>query len=54
MALVKCPECGKKVSDTAVSCPNCGYGIKEHFERERKQAAKRREYQRAIERSKGM
>ena len=25
MALIKCPECGKEISDTAKSCPNCGY-----------------------------
>ena len=25
MALVKCPECGKEISDKADSCPNCGY-----------------------------
>ena len=32
MALVKCPECGKEnVSDAAESCPNCGYGVKEHY-----------------------
>lgn len=24
MALVKCPECGREVSDTAANCPNCG------------------------------
>lgn len=24
MALVKCPECGKEISDKATSCPNCG------------------------------
>lgn len=24
MALIKCPECGKEVSDKATSCPNCG------------------------------
>lgn len=24
MALIKCPECGRDVSDKAVSCPNCG------------------------------
>ena len=24
MALIKCPECGKKISDKAPSCPNCG------------------------------
>ena len=28
MALIKCPECGKEISDTAKSCPNCGYEIK--------------------------
>lgn len=27
MALIKCPECGKEVSDKACSCPNCGYPI---------------------------
>lgn len=25
MALIKCPECGKEVSDKASACPNCGY-----------------------------
>ena len=24
MALIKCPECGKEISDKAESCPNCG------------------------------
>lgn len=34
MALIKCPECGReKVSDSADVCPDCGYGIKEHFKR---------------------
>lgn len=33
MALVKCPECGREnVSDSAASCPECGYAIKEHFD----------------------
>lgn len=27
MALIKCPECGKEVSDSAKTCPNCGYPI---------------------------
>jgi ribosomal protein L37E len=30
MALIKCPECGKEISDMANSCPNCGYPIKEN------------------------
>lgn len=24
MALIKCPECGREISDKAVSCPGCG------------------------------
>lgn len=27
MALVRCPECGKAVSEHAKACPNCGYPI---------------------------
>ena len=27
MALIKCPECGKEISDKAASCPKCGYPI---------------------------
>ena len=27
MALIKCPECGKEVSENAVACPNCGNPI---------------------------
>lgn len=25
MAMIKCPECGKEISDTARSCPDCGW-----------------------------
>lgn len=25
MALIKCPECGKEISDKAPACPHCGY-----------------------------
>lgn len=33
MALTKCPECGRaNVSDSAEMCPDCGYGIKAHFQ----------------------
>lgn len=28
MALVQCPECGKEISDQAISCPRCGYVMK--------------------------
>lgn len=27
MALINCPECGKEISDRALSCPNCGCPI---------------------------
>ena len=27
MALIKCPECGKEVSDTAKTCVHCGYKL---------------------------
>lgn len=29
MALIKCPECGKEVSDQAASCPSCGHPLKQ-------------------------
>lgn len=29
MALIKCPECGREISDKAVSCPGCGYPIQD-------------------------
>lgn len=28
MALIKCPECQKEVSDTNHKCPNCGFVLK--------------------------
>lgn len=32
MALIKCPECGREVSDRAKSCPNCGFPLTEVIE----------------------
>lgn len=29
MALVRCPECGKEISDSAKNCPGCGYAFNE-------------------------
>jgi DNA-directed RNA polymerase subunit RPC12/RpoP len=31
MALIKCPECGKDVSNSASMCPHCGFDIQESF-----------------------
>ena len=28
MALIKCAECGREISDKAEMCPGCGYPIK--------------------------
>jgi len=28
MALIKCPECGKEISDKAPACPNCGIPLR--------------------------
>lgn len=30
MALIKCPECGKEISDKAEMCINCGFPLKQH------------------------
>ena len=27
MALIKCPECNKEISDQAISCPHCGFPL---------------------------
>lgn len=29
MALIKCPECGREISNAATSCPHCGYPLGE-------------------------
>ncbi len=31
MALIKCPECGREISDKAASCPGCGCPSSEFF-----------------------
>lgn len=35
MALVNCPECGRQVSDSAATCPQCGFGVAHYLERQR-------------------
>lgn len=32
MALIKCPECGREISDKALTCPHCGVPINLQFE----------------------
>ena len=27
MAMINCPECGKRISSEAISCPSCGYPL---------------------------
>lgn len=29
MALIRCPECHKKISESAQICPHCGFSFKE-------------------------
>lgn len=36
MAMIKCPECGKEVSENAAKCPSCGYSIKAEKKKEKK------------------
>ena len=51
MALVNCPECGREnVSDTADTCPACGYNIKAHYNKIKKIAKKKEDELRAKER----
>ena len=30
--IIKCPECKRKVSDTAITCPHCGFNIKTYMD----------------------
>ena len=30
MALIKCPECGKEISDKAIQCIHCGYPLQQN------------------------
>ena len=41
MALIKCSECKKQVSDKAVSCPHCGFPLKEEPKKDTKSMIQR-------------
>lgn len=41
MSLVKCPECGKEVSDMAEKCPQCGIDIQNNIGNNSKVGKKR-------------
>ena len=45
MALMKCPECHKEISDQAVSCPNCGYPIREKLKQKKEKEIRRKQAQ---------
>lgn len=32
MSLINCPECSHEVSDSAMSCPNCGFELKKQHQ----------------------
>lgn len=42
MALIKCSECGKKVSEKAKACSNCGDDIQKQVEAAKQKAAERK------------
>lgn len=43
MTLIKCPECGKEISDKSGTCIGCGFPIKEYLhEKEEKKAEEKR------------
>ena len=40
MALISCPECGRKISDTALTCVGCGAKIRESLTKKEKEEEK--------------
>lgn len=53
MALIKCPECQHDVSESAQSCPNCGFEVKTYLDfQKREEDKKRQEEQHQLEKLK--
>ena len=42
MALLKCPECGKEISDSAVKCPNCGVNPQKLWKQQQREEKNRK------------
>lgn len=42
MGLIKCPECGRDVFDTAKCCLSCGFDIKKYVREGKKQELKQK------------
>jgi hypothetical protein len=40
MFQLNCPECYRQISDQAVSCPNCGFPIASHLEKQKAELLK--------------
>lgn len=53
MSLVKCPECGKEVSDQANSCPNCGCPLKEEKNAKKKTTIEKGSIVKGLKKHKG-
>ena len=43
MALIKCPECQRDVSESAQSCPNCGFDVKAYLDFQKREEDKKRQ-----------
>ncbi|WP_373767118.1 zinc ribbon domain-containing protein [Glaesserella sp.] len=51
MALHRCPECRKKISDSAITCPHCGFSFNEaDLERYKQKLEQRRLHNQEINR----
>lgn len=50
MALTRCPECRKKISESAQFCPNCGFSFKEDLEIYKQKLEQRRQQNTEINR----
>lgn len=54
MALINCPECGREISEKAISCPGCGFPISNHLENQKRMEIEEQEKNREIDRLKNI